>query len=788
MQRDFKKLADELLLNSESILQNWLPDGLRNGSEYKSINPTRSDSKVGSFSININNGKWSDFADDASGGDLISLYGYLFNLTNSDAYDALINNQEHKQYATNNYIRKNREIVEEWEVLPLPPIEPNGEHYELGFPIERYKYDNFYIFRYLKSDGSKDIRPLSYRVNSDGVKKWKWKGISNNRAIYNSHKINNKPILIVEGEKAGNVEVDGYIVVSWAGGSNAINKTDWSKISFRNDVYLWADRDEAGFKTVGVFQQIIPLINIIPIDFSVGDGQDIADITHEEVQDKLKFFIKSNEKIEQQIVKEEIVTRYEDKYPEILPVERGVIIAKTGAGKTFTYENKEKNLILVPRVLQTTVDTGESADFLINKIMLNGAIVTYNKFYGHYRNNDEFRHLVDNKIIKIIVDEAHMLIAMPSKMHKVIYYLDAVFMSGTLEKFFRQDLQRYKYTPIIPEVIYYTENGGVPNIKGSLVFVENATALMQNYPDNCVVGESNKHKNLNVHTTDKKTVFATSCLREGISIKNDNFKATVVDSKNCKMWSTKDAIQALHRVRIADTIKVYAGEPKEEYSGYLNMQWWKDRVIELSDNQQSTNAVFGEMYSKMIKLTHRTNDYIEPDEYGLACFLADKTKNNYDKDFYQFEPYTKDFKAMKINTDTIKEAIEEDDGIIIYTMQCDDTRWEFEASKLEEFKKWAIHYETGLVKQVIKIKDTVNLHYLYTNSRLSKSIKKNYNASRKKAGQKYRIDMFLKLLQKLVKMELYLDGKKKVRIKDDIRKYDVKFTNICSIDGVTLKI
>ena len=67
------------------ILTRWLPDGKRHGREFVAKNPTRSDGHPGSFSINLVNGKWSDFATGDRGGDPISLAAYLFGLSQVDA-------------------------------------------------------------------------------------------------------------------------------------------------------------------------------------------------------------------------------------------------------------------------------------------------------------------------------------------------------------------------------------------------------------------------------------------------------------------------------------------------------------------------------------------------------------------------------------------------------------------------------------------------------------------------------------------------------------------------------
>ena len=55
------------------------------GEHWIALNPTRNDSNIGSFKINITNGKWADFATSDYGGDLISLYAYLNNISQIQA-------------------------------------------------------------------------------------------------------------------------------------------------------------------------------------------------------------------------------------------------------------------------------------------------------------------------------------------------------------------------------------------------------------------------------------------------------------------------------------------------------------------------------------------------------------------------------------------------------------------------------------------------------------------------------------------------------------------------------
>ncbi len=47
------------------------------GREYTARNPRRADRRPGSFRVNVNTGKWADFAIGDAGGDVVSLAAYL---------------------------------------------------------------------------------------------------------------------------------------------------------------------------------------------------------------------------------------------------------------------------------------------------------------------------------------------------------------------------------------------------------------------------------------------------------------------------------------------------------------------------------------------------------------------------------------------------------------------------------------------------------------------------------------------------------------------------------------
>lgn len=63
----------------------WLPDGKRAGREWKARNPHRDDRRPGSFCVNLETGRWADFATSDRGGDVVSLTAFLFGCSQAEA-------------------------------------------------------------------------------------------------------------------------------------------------------------------------------------------------------------------------------------------------------------------------------------------------------------------------------------------------------------------------------------------------------------------------------------------------------------------------------------------------------------------------------------------------------------------------------------------------------------------------------------------------------------------------------------------------------------------------------
>ena len=82
---NFDQINRVALLRSEAVVRQWLPGGRVAGGEYVVRNPKRYDKRPGSFRINLKTGRWADFATGDTGGDLISLAAFLFDLNQSEA-------------------------------------------------------------------------------------------------------------------------------------------------------------------------------------------------------------------------------------------------------------------------------------------------------------------------------------------------------------------------------------------------------------------------------------------------------------------------------------------------------------------------------------------------------------------------------------------------------------------------------------------------------------------------------------------------------------------------------
>lgn len=275
---DFKALADALLGMADSLVPDWLPGGQRNGHEWKC--GSLAGEAGSSCSVNLVNGKWSDFASEERGKDLLSLYAAIHNIKMHEAAVQLA--RAHGLESVANVVKAaNGEAVkpvanprpapapkpqvdkEIWStVRPVPGYAPapTFNHYErkaedlmhtATYAVGDEVYG--YVTRFRTSSGGKDTLPYTFCQSArDGSQKWHWKQWDEPRPLYlpGRQLPDGRTVIVVEGEVKAEVLQDlldaafpnVYCVVSWPGGSKVWQKADWSWLA-GSDVLLWPDCD-----------------------------------------------------------------------------------------------------------------------------------------------------------------------------------------------------------------------------------------------------------------------------------------------------------------------------------------------------------------------------------------------------------------------------------------------------------------------------------------------------------------------------------------------------------------
>ncbi len=254
------QLKNQLISLLPSILDEWISSGKIEGNEFKALNPTRADSKIGSFSININTGMWADFAT-GDKGDIIDLYAYIYHLDNKEACKQLSEKYLHDYQSKKSPQKGGYSKGKLKTITPIPKdvSKPSFTHFNYGKPSHVWEYKNQlgeslgFICRYDLADGTKQILPRTYVEDENATRKWSWRQFNEPRPLYGLEKLidKEKPVLICEGEKATDAAQrlmgDKVLTLCWTGGSNAIKKADFSPLKNRN-IFIWPDADAPGLK------------------------------------------------------------------------------------------------------------------------------------------------------------------------------------------------------------------------------------------------------------------------------------------------------------------------------------------------------------------------------------------------------------------------------------------------------------------------------------------------------------------------------------------------------------
>ena len=140
-----------------------------------------------------------------------------------------------------------------------------------------------YVVRWRLPDGTKSFCPYC----RDGAK-WVKRQLLDPRPLYGLDLLAQRhaaPVLVVEGEKAAEAARaalgEDWAVVTWSGGTNAVQKADWAPLEGRT-VTIWPDNDEPGRKAAAWIVERLP--GAVGLDVSdLPPKADAADVTPEEV-------------------------------------------------------------------------------------------------------------------------------------------------------------------------------------------------------------------------------------------------------------------------------------------------------------------------------------------------------------------------------------------------------------------------------------------------------------------------------------------------------------------------
>jgi putative DNA primase/helicase len=266
----FEELNRAALARFDSIMGLLgLAGGKRQAAEYLPLNPRRADHKPGSFSINTTSGAWADFADDAKGGDLVSLAAYIRREGNGEAARWLAEVLGYGSGEAPKREKGEKVNVSETDTFtrdktggtwlhPVPedaPAPPAGNT-KHGKPSGVWTYRDqagavlFHHCRFDRKGERKQFAPLTLW---QGPMRpfWQWKWPPAPVPLYNLPALAAHPqaaAVMVEGEKAADAAAllfPDHPVLTWAGGAGAVNKADLSPLAGR-EVWLWPDNDEAG--------------------------------------------------------------------------------------------------------------------------------------------------------------------------------------------------------------------------------------------------------------------------------------------------------------------------------------------------------------------------------------------------------------------------------------------------------------------------------------------------------------------------------------------------------------
>lgn len=288
---DFARINQAAVANCEAICCELFPNGRRNGSEF-CIGSLAGEAGH-SLQINLRKGLWMDFAGDQKG-DMIKLWSLARNVTPGKAakeLDERLRAGGVTQQAGKAPARARTTPTDDWTALPHAPADARHRprHFTYGLPAATWTYRTVdghvagVVCRFQFKDGSKDVIPYTWCRHKDGREGWRWKSMLAPRLLYGLPLLARwpaRPVLVVEGEKTADAARrllgGAAVVVTWAGGSKAIDRTCWTPLEGRK-VSVWPDADEPGIKAAAWVKERLGKVRVITPPADAVPGWDLAD-------------------------------------------------------------------------------------------------------------------------------------------------------------------------------------------------------------------------------------------------------------------------------------------------------------------------------------------------------------------------------------------------------------------------------------------------------------------------------------------------------------------------------
>jgi AAA domain/Domain of unknown function (DUF6371)/Toprim-like len=292
----FDQIRAVSLAQADRLLRDWFPNGRLVGREFKVGNIAGDRGE--SLSINVDTGKWADFAAGIGGNDLIGVRAAMKHSADRSAaarelgpmLGVTMNGRDTSAKTAARPQQKRDKSTDVWEpIVPPPANAPKPAKSEFVDWDKFYDYLDadgrllFYIRRREARNGKrKQFNPLVYGT-LNGQRGWHDKHADAPRPIYGLDRLAATPgatVIVCEGEKsaiAAQHLFPDYVCVTWPNGSKSVEHADLTPLRDRR-VIIWPDNDEDGHRAANDLKRALPHASVVQV-LDLPESHDAADVT-----------------------------------------------------------------------------------------------------------------------------------------------------------------------------------------------------------------------------------------------------------------------------------------------------------------------------------------------------------------------------------------------------------------------------------------------------------------------------------------------------------------------------